>query len=213
MVNGTRSDTIWLTLHDMNSENGPGVVSPSFHEVTAAVVAAGFSCLPGPGHVPDDGLAASFLCTSVELDVFDLLEVLIRSGAVFTLIAPRAGSLSMYLGCYALDPIEILDAPTALLDAESDDDAYALLEEWVETQPYSELGNEGPSMVYSAKSVVAMLHDAWAGKINREKFVVTAEQLDGYATAVSEFREGWANWVAARRDLVERTPYASPTSG
>jgi len=206
MVDGTATDTIRVTLHDMSSENGPGVVSPTFREVAAAVVAEGFSCSLRPGHVPDDGMAASFLCTSVELDVFDLLEVLIRSGAVFTLIAPRAGSLSMYLGCYALDPIEILEAPTALLDAESDDDAHALLEEWAETQPYTELGNEGPPMVYSAKSVVAMLHDAWAGKINREKFVVTAEQLDGYATAVSEFRERWADWVASRRDLQERTP-------
>jgi hypothetical protein len=125
------SDTIWVTLHDMGPENGPGVVSPTFDEVVAGVVAAGFSCVPRPGHVPDDGLAASFGCESASLDVFELLEVLIWSGAVFTLIAPRPAGLSMYTGLYRFEPIEILGAPPALLDAESEDDAVALLKKWV----------------------------------------------------------------------------------
>lgn len=191
-----RLETIWVTLHDMSPENGDSVVSPAFNEVVARLVAAGFACAPRAGHVPDDGLAASFMCTSTSADVFDLLEELIWSGAVFTVIAPRAGTLSMYMGCYATDVIEIDGAPLALLDAESDDDAYALLEEWVKTQPYTDLG---PPVGYSASSVVVMLHHAWAGKIKRERFVVTAEQLDGFASAGVEFREGWPGWVAARR--------------
>jgi hypothetical protein len=55
-----------------------------------------------------------------------------------------------------------------------------------------------------------MLHHAWAGKIKRDRFVVTADQLDGFAAAAAEFREGWADWVAARRDMPERTARSSP---
>ncbi|HUR07458.1 MAG TPA: hypothetical protein VM347_33280 [Nonomuraea sp.] len=188
--------TIWMTLHDMSPENGPGIVSPAFDEVIASLGHVGFACATRPGHVPDDGLAASFTCTSDSLDVFDLLEVLIWSGAVFTLIAPRAGTVSMYMGCYALDVVEIEGAPLALLDAKSDDDAYALLNEWVKTQPYTDAE---PPVGYSPQSVVVMLHHAWAGKIKRDRFVVTAEQVDGFASAAAEFREGWSDWVAARR--------------
>jgi len=189
-------EMIWVTLHDMGPENGPGVVSPTFDEVVARVMAAGFACVPRAGHVPHDVLAASLMCTSDSSDLFDLLEALIWSGAVFTLLAPRGDTLSLYMGCYALDVVEIEGAPEALLGAESDDDAYALLGEWVKTQPYTDLG---PPVGYSASSVVGMLYYAWAGKIKRERFVVTAEQLDAFASAAAEFREGWPEWVAARR--------------
>jgi len=205
------TDTM-VSLYDMDSYDMPGVALPTMDEVVADIIRAGFRCVSQSTFGPAEGVRApSFRCSAASLDVFDLLAVLIPSKVVFTAIARGTGSLSVYIGAYGGDPIEILYVPVALADTVmSKAEGFALLEAWVKTQPYTDAG---PISSLSPKSVVNLVHDAWAGTFNTDKIATTADVLDGLSEAIAEFSANWAEWVKARRDPPARTTHFSPTSG
>lgn len=202
------SRPILVSLYDMASYDMPGVVLPTMNEVVAEIRRAGFECVPQSTFGPAEGMPSnSFSCSAVSVDVFDLLSVLIPSNVVFTAIARVPGSLSVYIGAYGGEPIEILGVPVALLDTViSKAKGLAVLEAWVKTQPYTD---SGPLSSLSPASVVNFVHDAWAGTLNTDKFATTAEERN---RLTAEFPEDWTEWIRTRRDPPRRTTRSLPTS-
>lgn len=194
-------DAILVSLYDMASYDMPGVVVPTMDEVVADITRAGFQCDPQTAFGPAEGKpSTSFVCSAASLDVFDLLSVLVPSRIVFTAIARGTGSLSVYVGLYGGDPLEILEVPLALVDtALSRAEGLSLLEAWVKTRPYTDTD---PSSIRWPKVIVALVLDAWAGTLNTKRLAPPAEVLDGLSADIAEDSANWADaeWVKVRRD-------------
>ncbi len=113
------------------------------------------------------------------------------------MIAPHPDSLTVHVCAYGLAPVEIWDVPVALLDPTTKEDGRALLEEWVKT---TSINDDGPMDSVSTGSAVAVVHMAWAGTLNADRYVYPKAKVDEWATAAAEFRANWDQWVGARRN-------------